>query len=120
MSTAAFFVFPKTLRRMHHGPLGVYMDEFAALLQVQGYSRKPACEMIRVVADFSRWLYGRYLGAEDVVADCLKRFLAPPAATSNSSTCGQVKFPQGRGQESWDCYSRWVALASRLAASLRR
>lgn len=76
MSTAAFFVFPKTLRRMHHGPLGVYMDEFAALLQLQGYSRKPACEMIRVVADFSRWLYGRYLGAEDVVADCLKRFLA--------------------------------------------
>ena len=76
MSTAALFVFPKTLRRMHHGPLGVYMDEFAALLQLQGYSRKPACEMIRVVADFSRWLYGRYLGAEDVVADCLKRFLA--------------------------------------------
>ncbi len=115
MSTAAFFVFPKTLRRMHHGPLGVYMDEFAALLQLQGYSRKPACEMIRVVADFSRWLYGRYLGAEDVVADCLKRFLAhrkrartvgrsDPAArnasvpvsrrvrTSGATWCGNVVF----------------------------
>jgi site-specific recombinase XerD len=76
MSTANFFVFPKTLRRMHQGPLGVYIDEFAALLQQQGYSRMWACVMIRLVADFSRWLYRRYLGAEDVDADRLKRFLA--------------------------------------------
>lgn len=76
MSAAAFFKFSSTLRRMHQGPLGVYIDEFAALLQQQGYSRHSSCEMIRVVADFSHWLCRRYLGAEDIDADRLKRFLA--------------------------------------------
>jgi hypothetical protein len=54
MSAAAFFKFSRTLRRMHEGPLGVYIDDFAALLQEEGYSRHSSCEMIRVVADFSR------------------------------------------------------------------
>lgn len=39
---------------MHEGPLGVYIDDFAALLQEEGYSLHSSCEMIRVVADFSR------------------------------------------------------------------
>ena len=83
MNTIDFFVFPKTLRRMHQGSLGAYIDEFAAILHDQGYSRTWACDMIRVVADFSRRLYGRHFGAEDVDADRLKRFLAHRKRTRN-------------------------------------
>jgi hypothetical protein len=47
-------------------------------------------------------------------------FAQAPMATSNSPICGRVKIPQGGRQERLDCYSEWVALARRLAASLRR
>ena len=39
MNTAAYFSAPKTLRRIHAGPLGPYVDEFASWLQEQHYSR---------------------------------------------------------------------------------
>lgn len=76
MSAAAYFQRTKTLCRMRGGPLGVYVDEFAALLQQQGYACSKGGEIIRVVAYFSHWLYQRNLGAGDVDADSVKRFLA--------------------------------------------
>lgn len=71
----ANFKLPKTLRRLHQGPLGIYVDELMALLQAQGYSRKSTDEILRVVADFSRWLYGRRLGVGDVDTDKVRSFL---------------------------------------------
>jgi hypothetical protein len=75
MSVTAIFKFTKTLRRLHQGPLGIYVDELVALLEAQGYSRKSTDEILRVVADFSRWLYGRRLGVGDVDADRVRSFL---------------------------------------------
>jgi len=76
MSTTAFFACPKVLRRVGFGPLGVYVDEFAALLQREGYSKRRACSMIRVISRFSRWLYERYLAATDFNPHQVARFLA--------------------------------------------
>lgn len=56
MNTAAYFAAPKTLRRIHEGPLGPYVDEFASWLQEQRYSRSSGRGAIRAVANWSRWL----------------------------------------------------------------
>ena len=75
MSTSAFFKFPKVIRRLHAGPLGVHIDAYAALLQEQGYACQSACVHLQVIADFSRWLQRRELGADDIDAQTLQRYL---------------------------------------------
>jgi len=67
-----FFSLPAVIRRLHVGPLGPYLDDFAALLSEQGYTRSTVRSKIELVADFSRWLDHRKLGLEelgDAVAD---------------------------------------------------
>ena len=59
MNTAAYFSAPKTLRRIHAGPLGPYVDEFASWLQEQHYSRSSGQTSVRAVANWSRWLQVR-------------------------------------------------------------
>ncbi len=76
MSVAAYFTFPRTLRRMRTGPLGPYIDAFTERLRQRGYSKHSICIKIRVVANFSRWLAIHALGAHDVDAGRRKRFLA--------------------------------------------
>ena len=51
MTTAIFIKKPKRLRRMHEGPLGVYMDLFAARLLQEGHCQQSAWRNIRVVGD---------------------------------------------------------------------
>jgi len=86
---------------------------------------------LTIACFFSATLFSELLGSTETIVSIkawivmpglflLISAIAAPAATSNSSTCGQVKIPQGLRQECGDCYSDWVALASRLAASLRR
>ena len=76
MNTAAYFAAPKTLRRIHEGPLGPYVDEFASWLQEQRYSRSSGRGAIRAVANWSRWLQGRRVASGDVDAKLLDRYLA--------------------------------------------
>ena len=54
--TNHFFSFEKVLKRLHEGPLGVYIDAYAGMLREKGYAERTAKEKIRIVADLSRWL----------------------------------------------------------------
>jgi site-specific recombinase XerD len=60
---------------MYAGPLGPHIDEFIAQLQRQNYASHSIHCKIRVIADFSRWLARRQIGANVVGADCVRRFL---------------------------------------------
>jgi hypothetical protein len=64
--TDHFFRDFQTAPRLHEGPLGVYVDAFAALLQEQGYSPQSARMQTRLVADLSRWLRRKGLAANDL------------------------------------------------------
>ena len=75
MSTEALFTFRSTVDRMRQGPLGSYVDAYAARLQEQGYSEESTRTQIRCVADFSRWLKRRGIAADDVDDQALTRFL---------------------------------------------
>src|SRR2546430_887568 len=75
MSTEAFFTFRSTIDRMHQGPLGPYIDSYAARFKEQGYTEESACAQIRCVADFSRWLKRQGFAADDVDEQALTRFL---------------------------------------------
>lgn len=50
-----YFESPRTIRRLHQGPLGGYMDAFAGWLHIQGYSRTVARTYLRDVAHWSRY-----------------------------------------------------------------
>lgn len=75
MSTSAFFALPKTLRRLHEGPMGVHIDAYATRLQEQGFSLERARDKIRLIADLSAWLHRHRLGACDLDAQSLNRYL---------------------------------------------
>ena len=64
MTVTAFFspARPPVVRRLHDGPLGLYIDDYAAQLVEQGFSRATALRTLRLVADLSRWLERRKLG----------------------------------------------------------
>lgn len=76
MNTAAYFAAPKTLRRIHQGPLGPYVDDFARWLQEQRYSGSSGRGAVRAVANWSRWLYERHVASRDVDAELLDQYLA--------------------------------------------
>lgn len=61
-----FFTFAQTRQRMHEGPLGDYIDDYAALLHERGYSRQFAGWQIRWLADLSRWLQRQGLHIKDI------------------------------------------------------
>lgn len=63
MSITAFFSAsrPSIVRRFHEGPLGLYIDEYAACLVQQQRSRITARRTLCLVADLSRWLRLRRL-----------------------------------------------------------
>jgi site-specific recombinase XerD len=75
MSTRVFLKFPMMVRRLHAGPLGVYIEAYVALLQEQGYSRQSARVHLQVLADFSGWLQRRELSVSDIDASTLQRYL---------------------------------------------
>jgi site-specific recombinase XerD len=70
-----YFSFPSTVRRMHEGTLGPFIDSFAQLLHELQFSRESARTQILCVADFSRWMHGRNLNAEDLGVDTVNRYL---------------------------------------------
>src|SRR5215471_1867273 len=86
MNTVAYFSAPKTLRRIHAGPLGPYVDEFASWLQEQNYSRFSGRRSIGAVGNWSRWLQERHVAARDIDADLLDRYFSYGA---RAGTVGQ-------------------------------
>jgi site-specific recombinase XerD len=74
MNTTGYFAAPKTLRRIHQGPLGPYVEGFANWLQEQHYSRSSGQTFVRAVANWSRWLHGRCVTSEDIDAELLDRY----------------------------------------------
>lgn len=98
METATYFCAPKTLRRIHAGPLGSYIDDFASWLRAQRYSRSSIQRSVHAIANWSRWLYLRRFAASDVDAELLDRYLAYGARTR---TIGQDDRPALRKMLTW-------------------
>ena len=66
---------PKSLQRMREGPLGPYVDFYAADMHQQGYASPTAEAQIRLVADFSRWLAKRQIAPSKITAEHCQRYL---------------------------------------------
>lgn len=66
MSVLAFFKCKKTIARLHEGPLGPYLEAFAALLASEGHCYQSGARNIRVAADYSAWLATNHLSVNDV------------------------------------------------------
>jgi site-specific recombinase XerD len=75
MSTTAYFVARKALRRVHQGPLGLYIDDFANWLQEQHYSCSSGRTFVRAVANWSLWLHRHRLACGDINAELLDRYV---------------------------------------------
>ena len=70
-----YFTAPKTLGRIHVGPLGAYVDSFVGRLHEQHYSRSSVQHFVRAVADWSRWLHVHGVELNDVNARHLDGFV---------------------------------------------
>lgn len=57
------------------GALAKHMDALASSMWERGYARSTACFHLRVIADFSRWLAKKEIGARDVVESYAEQFL---------------------------------------------
>jgi integrase/recombinase XerD len=75
MSKTDCFVSPDLLCLANEGPLAPHVEDFAALLQQQGYSKMWARQMVWAIVHFNRWLCKHRVSAEDIDAAQLKRFL---------------------------------------------
>lgn len=73
--TSRFFNKSEELRRLHEGPLGRHIDDYATLLVKEGYLRTPARAQLRLIADFSRWLHLQRLGAKDLNQQRTEQYL---------------------------------------------
>jgi len=90
MSTDRFFSSPHTIRRLHEGPLGGYVGDYADRLQQQGYSRQFARDQIRSVADLSHWLQRKRLGVDDIDPPQLVRYLRYRKRQGRSQHCDSL------------------------------
>lgn len=70
-----FFDDAQTLARLRQGPLGPYLNEFAAQLSSEGYGVVAARRQIRVTADFSAWLKKNRVCAQQITPSHLEQFL---------------------------------------------
>jgi integrase/recombinase XerD len=70
-----FFKDPQTVLRMHEGPLGQYIDAYAAEIRAEGYAHGSAVSQIRLVADFSRWLVKHRIKAQELTAEHFQSYL---------------------------------------------
>ena len=57
------------------GPLGPYIDSYAAEMRDEGYARQTSEVQIRLVADFGRWLAKRRIQAQEITADVVSAVL---------------------------------------------
>jgi hypothetical protein len=73
--THHFFRDPRTVQRLHEGPLGPYLEAFAAEMHAEGYAQETAELQIRLVADFSHWLAKRRIPAWEITAEHFPSYL---------------------------------------------
>jgi site-specific recombinase XerD len=66
---------PKTVQRLHEGPLSPYVDSYAAEMRREGYTPASAESQIRLVADFSQWLAKRRISAPQITAEHFQPYL---------------------------------------------
>ena len=57
------------------GPLGPYIDSYAAEMRGAGYAQQTSEVQIRLVADFGRWLAKRQIQAQEITADLFQPYL---------------------------------------------
>ena len=83
MSTTVFFSAfrPSIVRRLHQGPLGPYIDEYASRLVEQGVSRITARRTLSLIANLSRWLGHKRLGVDQLDEESLTRYRCSRART---------------------------------------
>jgi len=70
-----FFHDPRTIRRLHEGPLGAHIDALATQLQDQGYACESAQMHLRVVAELSRWLQRQGRAAPELTPSGVQAYL---------------------------------------------
>ncbi|NLT69025.1 MAG: site-specific integrase [Acidobacteria bacterium] len=66
---------PKTLSRIHIGPLSCYINSYLKILHDQGYASKSAGLQVRLIADLSRWLDDKGYSAAHVSPKLVDRYL---------------------------------------------
>src|ERR1017187_1254650 len=57
------------------GPLGPYIDSYAAEMRGEGYARQTREVQIRLVADFGRWLAKRGIQAQEITHELFAPYL---------------------------------------------
>lgn len=88
-----------------HGPLTIYVEEFARKLAAQGYSDKAVAEHLRLMAHVSRWLEAKHLSVEKLTAKRVEAFATDRRAAGYHSACSALSlrplmaFLQGAGVE---------------------
>jgi integrase/recombinase XerD len=87
------------------GPLAVFAPGFVEDLVARGYRPGPAADQLRLMADVSRWLAGRGLGAGDLTAVAAERFSAERRAS------GRVRLASARALSPLLGYLRELGLA---------
>jgi site-specific recombinase XerD len=75
MTANAYFKLPKVLRRLYEGPLGDYVDLYAAQLLREGHCYQSGTRCIRIVGDFSQWLARKHFNINDVDESLVVQYL---------------------------------------------
>ena len=70
-----FFKDPRTIERLHRGPLSNHLNSYAALLSQCSYSQASAQRQLLVVSRFSQWLQRNGIELHKVDEHVLQRFL---------------------------------------------
>ena len=70
-----FFKDPRTIERLHRGPLSNHLKSYAALLSQCSYSQASAQSQLLLVSRFSQWLQRNGIELRKVDEDVLQRFL---------------------------------------------
>ena len=71
-----FLTDAKALQRFRSGPLGAYLDSYAAEVDALGYARFTVRQRLWVLADLGRWLARTGVAVYDLDDSVLERFLA--------------------------------------------
>ena len=76
-----YFKRPRCLERLRSGPLGIYIDQYAAQLHAMAFAQGTGKHKVRLVASLSRWLQRRRLTAPDLDDERCLEFLRHRART---------------------------------------
>jgi site-specific recombinase XerD len=66
---------PQAVEHLHEGPLGPYIDAYAAELCAEGYAQQSAAVQVHLVRDFSRWLAEHRIPVPAITPDHVPAYL---------------------------------------------